>query len=127
VGIDPSLLTGARYVLNIKVPPIPANVAPTVLGGDYEYEESDEKWQYIEVQVSGSHFSELALLLIIIITRVYVLPSIEAMVSLLTLHSRKHTHTYMTHICTDCLFRFVLLPDSTSEGFATQEHTRGPD
>jgi hypothetical protein len=73
VGIDPSLLTGARYVLNIKVPPIPANVAPTMLGGDYEYEESDEKWQYIEVQVSGRPFSELALLPKTIAKPVYIL------------------------------------------------------
>lgn len=53
VGIDPSLITGARYVLNIKIPPLPANVAPNKTDDDWSYEESDEKWQYIDVQLSG--------------------------------------------------------------------------
>jgi ribulose 1,5-bisphosphate carboxylase large subunit-like protein len=95
VGIDPSLLTGARFVLNIKVPPIPANVAPTVLGGDFEYEESDEKWQYIEVQVSGSHFSKLALLLPIIITRVYIFQVLKKFFIVDITLSQTHTDTYM--------------------------------
>jgi len=52
VGVVPTQITGPRFVLNVRVPPVPKDLNPLPFD-DEEYDEYAEKWQYLKVYVKG--------------------------------------------------------------------------
>ena len=58
IGIDPTSVTGPRFVLNVRTPPAPKDLNPSEgpgaqRFGDKDYDEWNEAWQYIRFEVSG--------------------------------------------------------------------------
>jgi len=52
IGIDPTQIVGPRFVMNVRVPPTPKDLSPQDTT-DPEYDEFNEKWQYLHIAVNG--------------------------------------------------------------------------
>jgi len=52
IGVNPTQITGPRFVLNIRIPPRPLDMTDQD-DQDPEYDEYLEKWQYLKISIKG--------------------------------------------------------------------------